>query len=261
VRTVGLLVATAFGSFAALLAPPNRLPARLPERTLRVPILMYHRVGRLPTRPGLYGVGLTVQPRVFAAQMEWLVRHGFHAISMQQLFDALEWGRPALPPRPVLITFDDGYTDVLWNAEPVLHRLHMPATAFVITDRIGGPDHSFLSWPQLRDLEADGFTIGSHTVHHLDLTRLSPAQAWLELSQSRRTLQRHLGVPVDWFAYPAGAEDPAVVRLVRRAGYLLAVTTQPGFVQSARQPFLLHRDEIGRSAGLAGFAALLHSAA
>jgi len=259
VRTVVLLVAAAFGAVAGIVAPPNRLPQPLPARTLTVPILMYHRVGRLPAVSGPYSAGLTVQPSVFAAQMEWLVRHGFHAISMQQLFDALEWGRPPLPPRPVAITFDDGYTDVLWNAEPVLHRLHMPATAFVITDRIGGPDHSFLSWPELRDLEADGFAIGSHTVHHLDLTRISPAQAWLELSRSRRTLERRLGVPVDWFAYPAGAEDPAVVRLVRRAGYLLAVTTTPGFVQSAREPFLLHRDEIGRSDGLAGFAALLHS--
>jgi peptidoglycan/xylan/chitin deacetylase (PgdA/CDA1 family) len=137
----------------------------------------------------------------------------------------------------------------------------MPATAFVITDRVGGRDPSFLDWAELRDLERDGFTIGSHTVHHLDLTTLSSPQAWLELTQSRQTLQQHLGVPVEWFSYPAGAEDPAVVQLVRRAGYLLAVTTQPGSTQSAREPFLLHRDEIVRSDGVAGFAALLHSGA
>jgi peptidoglycan/xylan/chitin deacetylase (PgdA/CDA1 family) len=220
---------------------------------------MYHRVGRLPTHPGLFGAGLTVQTSVFDAQMRWLARHGFDAISEQQLFDALEWGRPPLPPRPVLITFDDGYTDVLWNAEPILHRLHMPATAFVITGRVGGLDRSFLSWPELRDLERDGFAIGSHTVHHLDLTALSPAQAWLELTASREALERHLGVAVDWFSYPAGAENPAVVRLVRRAGYLLAVTTRPGSVQSAREPFLLHRDEIRRGEGVVSFAALLHS--
>jgi len=221
-----------------------------------VPILIYHRVGRLPTSSDRYP-GLTVQPRVFAEQMEWLARHDFTAISVQQLFDALEWGRPGLPSRPVLITFDDGYSDVLWNAEPILHRLHMPATAFVITDRISGHDPSFLTWNNLRGLERDGFAIGSHTVHHRNLTTLSPAQVWLELTQSRGTLQKHLGVPVNWFSYPVGAEDPAVVRLVRRAGYLLAVTEQSGFTQSARQPFLLHRDEIVRSDGLAGFTALL----
>ena len=260
-RTIALLVATAFAAIGtALSSPLLRFPRHLPARVLDVPILLYHRVGRPPAVSGPFSAGLTVQPRVFDSQMEWLARHKFHAISPRQLFDALEWGRP-LPPRPVLITFDDGYTDVLWHAEPILHRLHWPATAFVITDRVSGPDPSFLDWRDLRDLERDGFTIGSHTVHHLDLPALTPAQTWLELSQSRDDLADHLHAPVDWFAYPAGREDPAVVRLVRRAGYLLAFTTRPGSTQSAREPFLLHRDEIGRGDGLAGFAALLHSPA
>jgi peptidoglycan/xylan/chitin deacetylase (PgdA/CDA1 family) len=259
VRVVAVQVAAAFGVAAALFGPPDRLPVPLPARTLRVPILMYHRVGRLPRFGDRYP-GLTVQPRIFAEQMEWLAEHDFHAISAQQLFDALEWGRPVLPSRPVLITFDDGYRDVLWNAEPILHRLHMPAIAFVITDRISGHDPSFLTWNNLRDLERDGFTIGSHTVHHFNLTTLSPAQVWLELRRSRQTLQEHLRVPVAWLSYPVGAQNPAVVRLVRRAGYLLAVTEQPGFAQSAREPFLLHRDEIGRSAGVAGLASLLRRA-
>jgi peptidoglycan/xylan/chitin deacetylase (PgdA/CDA1 family) len=117
--------------------------------------------------------------------MEWLHGHGFHAISERELFDALEWSKP-LPPRPVLITFDDGYRDVLYNAEPVLRPLHMPATAFVISDRISRRDPSFLTWRDLRDLEHDGFAIGSHTVHHLNLTTLPTAQARLELVQYAR---------------------------------------------------------------------------
>lgn len=237
------------------LSPPDRLPDPLSSRTLDVPILMYHRVGRLPSYDDAYP-GLTVQTRVFGAQMEWLYRHGFHAISGQSFFDALEWGRP-LPPRPVLITFDDGYRDVLYNAEPVLHRLHMPAIAFVISDRVSSGDPSFLTWADLRDLGHDGFTIGSHTVHHLDLTTLPIPEARAEVTRSRETLEKHLGLPVYWFSYPGGAEDPAVVRLVRRAGYLLAVTTQPGFDQSAREPFLLHRDEILRNGGLRGFVRLM----
>jgi peptidoglycan/xylan/chitin deacetylase (PgdA/CDA1 family) len=178
---------------------------------------------------------------------------------VQQLFEALERRKP-LPSRPVLITFDDGYRDVLDNAAPVLHRLGMPATAFIITDRVGGPDPSFLDWRELRALERDGFTIGSHTVHHVRLPSLSSAQAMLELSQSRATLERHLHKPVRWFAYPDGATSSAVVALVRKAGYLLAFTTQHGVAQYAREPLLLHRYEIPRSDGLAGFAALLHSA-
>jgi peptidoglycan/xylan/chitin deacetylase (PgdA/CDA1 family) len=253
-----LLVVSGWMALTASLGPPDRLPDPLPRRRLDVPILLYHRVGKLPSFDDRYP-GLTIRPSVFRAQMDWLRAHGFRGISERDLFDALEWGTP-LPRRPVLITFDDGYRDVLYNAEPVLHRLHMPATTFVISDRVSSRDPSFLTWRDLRDLRRDGFTIGSHTVHHLDLTTLPTAQAWLELTQSRETLEKHLGSPVYWFSYPAGAEDPTVVRLIRRAGYLLAVTTRRGFKQSARKPFLLHRDEIERSEGLRGFVRLMESA-
>jgi peptidoglycan/xylan/chitin deacetylase (PgdA/CDA1 family) len=201
---------------------------------------------------------LTVEPRAFDAQMEWLAEHGFHAITDRQLLRALDLAAP-LPRRPVLITFDDGYRDVLHNAAPVLRRLHWPATAFVITDRISGPDPSFLTWRELRDLEHDGFTIGSHTVHHLNLTKLSPQQVWSELRQSQRTLERHLGRPVHSLAYPYGAADAAVVAAARGTGYALAFTTRPGDAQSAGRRLLLHRYDIHRNVGLASFGALLHS--
>jgi peptidoglycan/xylan/chitin deacetylase (PgdA/CDA1 family) len=225
---------------------------------LDVPILMYHRIGSLPPNPPDMLARLTVQPRVFAAQMTWLARHGFHAITPQQLYDALERKQP-LPSRPVLITFDDGYRDVLFNAEPVLHRLGMPATAFVITGRISGPDPSFFTWQQLRDLERDGFTVGSHTVDHAKLTDLSAARVIAELKQSRSALEQNLGHAVPWFAYPYGATNDAVTAQVGRAGYRLAFTTQRGSAQYRRAPLLLERYEIARSDGLAGFVTLLHS--
>jgi peptidoglycan/xylan/chitin deacetylase (PgdA/CDA1 family) len=219
---------------------------------------MYHRIGRLPAVQSATSDALTVEPAVFDTQMEWLAHHGYHAISDRQLLRALDLGAP-LPRRPVLITFDDGYADVLYNAEPILHRLGMPATAFVITDRVGGPDPSFLTWRQLRDLERDGFTIGSHTVRHLDLTKLSPAQTWFELRHSRQTLERRLGRPVHSLAYPYGAADPAVVAAALGSGYALAFTTRPGDAQSSRHLLLLHRFDIHRNVDLARFVALLHS--
>jgi peptidoglycan/xylan/chitin deacetylase (PgdA/CDA1 family) len=228
----------------------------LPHRSIAVPILMYHRVGPLSSREPAITNALTVPPAVFAAQMRWLHAAGFHAITQRQLFDALEFGR-RLPPSPVVLTFDDGYRDVLWNAAPVLARMHMPATAYVITSRIGAGDSSFLTWPELRLLEARGFDIGSHTVHHLELPRLPATQALYELLASRRMLERQLGHPVQWFAYPSGAEDAAVLPLVRQAGYVMAVTTRPGDVQTADRPFLLHRDEIFATTGVRGLAALL----
>ena len=232
------------------------LPRRLPGRELDLPILMYHRIDLVkPTLPEITQ-RLTVDPRVFAAQMRWLVRNGFHTVTPLQVFEALEHGRP-LPRRPVMITFDDGYRDVLWKAAPELHKLHLHAVEFVITGRTSGPDPSFLTWPELNSLQRLGVVIGSHTVDHLPLAELPPAQAFAQLRDSRAALQRHLGHPVQWFAYPFGSVDPTVERLVRRAGYVLAVTTAPGAEQSAREPFLLHRDEILDTTGVAGLAALL----
>jgi peptidoglycan/xylan/chitin deacetylase (PgdA/CDA1 family) len=233
-----------------------KLPATLPARTLSVPILMYHRIDLLkPTLPAITRA-LTVDPHDFAAQMRWLVSHGYHAITQQQLFAALEQGR-RLPAKPIMITFDDGYRDVLKNAAPVLERLHMPATAYVITSRISGPDVSFLSWLQLNGLEKAGIEVGSHTVHHAELPSLSDPAALQELIQSRRALEQHLGHPVQWFAYPAGRFDARTEMLVRQAGYVLAVTTQPGSKQSAEQPFALHRYEVQDTTGVRGLASLL----
>jgi peptidoglycan/xylan/chitin deacetylase (PgdA/CDA1 family) len=235
---------------------PQGLPVPLPSRVLSVPILMYHRVGSVAAREPAITDALTVSPRVFSEQMSWIHRAGFHAITQEQLFAALEYGH-RLPARPIMITFDDGYRDVLWNAAPVLHRLHMHATAYIITDRVSGPDPSFLTWDELRMLEARGIAIGSHTVHHLDLTLMPPAEAYQELVASRRALERHLGHPVWWFAYPSGRENPEVVELVRRAGYRLAMTTMRGDVQSARHPFLLRSDEVLDTTGLRGLEWLL----
>jgi peptidoglycan/xylan/chitin deacetylase (PgdA/CDA1 family) len=232
------------------------LPAALPNRTLDVPILMYHRIDVL--RPSLPAItrSLTVAPADFAAQMRWLKAHGFHAVTQQQLFAALEHGK-ALPASPILITFDDGYRDVLKNAAPVLHRLGMPATAYVITGRISGPDVSFFSWAQLHALEQDGIEVGSHTVHHAELPGLSDPAALQELIQSRLALERHLHHPVQWFAYPAGRFDARTERLVGQAGYVLGVTTEPGSSQSASAPFALHRYEVLDTTGARGLAALL----
>jgi len=237
---------------------PLKLPAALPARLLSVPILTYHLVGAIRAEAPPITRALTVPPPAFRREMEWISRHGFHAITQEMLFAALELGN-SLPPKPVLITFDDGYRDVLWNAAPVLAHLHMPATDYVITERISGRDPSFLTWPELTDLQRLGVEIGSHTVNHVALPYVDPRTALAQLVDSRGALERHLGHPAQWFAYPEGAVDRAVVRLVREAGYVLAVTTRPGALQSARDPFELRRYEVLRTTTIAGLAALLRS--
>ena len=196
----------------------------------------------------------------FAAQMQWLHRHGFHAITQLQALEALELGI-SLPAKPILITFDDGHRDVVEHAAPVLARLRMPATAYVITGLISGPDPSFLTWEDLLALERQGIEIGSHTVTDRDLTLLSDREASAELRASRRDLERHLGHAVPWLAYPHGAVDARIVQLVRRAGYELAVTTRSGRIQQSSALLQLRRVEVRDTGGVAGLASLTGSAA
>lgn len=236
-------------------APVRRLrvPATTPDRFVRVPVLMYHRVSNIPFVSPTEAE-FTVRPAVFAAQMDWLQRNGYTPIREMQLFRALVDGTP-LPAKPVLITFDDGYVDAV---HAVLHTLvnrhrHWPATFFVITGRIG--KGQFLSWRQLHLLERNGMDIGSHTVWHTRMATLDPVAQRFEAEHSAQVLAQGLDHPVYWFAYPYGSFDAAAVSALDAAGYMLAYTTVTGVWQSTAQRLELPRVLVPGSADLGQFAA------
>ena len=241
--------------------PSLTLPDPLPTRTVRVPILMYHRIAVLAGDEPAVTVGLTVDPGEFTLQMQWLKDSGFTSITQMQLYDALELGKP-LPPKPVLITFDDGYRGIATTAAPIMTRVGMIGTAYVITDRIAQLKKTaptWLTWPQLRTLEQRGWDIGSHTVSHSEIPHMSTDAAMKTLRGSRFVLEKHLGHPVQWFCYPAGAVNAAAVADVQKAGYVLATTTQSGLDHSAANPLELSRIRIANNTGVRGLAAALSS--
>ena len=235
---------------------PLRFPHPLPTRQRAVPILMYHRIDYVePTTPAATKA-LTVSPEDFRHQMAWLKRHGYHTITQRSLFNALMCGSH-LRRKPIVITFDDGYRDVYRYAAPVIERFGMHAISYLITERISGEDHSFLSWQQVRRFEDRGVEIGSHTVSHAALTSLSDAAALDELVKSRKKLERKLDHRVPWLAYPYGNYDGRIEALARKAGYKLAVTTEWGTLQSASRPFALKRLRVLDSTGVSGLAGML----
>jgi peptidoglycan/xylan/chitin deacetylase (PgdA/CDA1 family) len=224
--------------------PALTLPANPRPRSVRVPILTYHRVHVYATELTKSTPDLTIEPSVFAAEIAALDRHGYHAISQGQLYEALFEGR-ALPPKPVLISVDDGYVDGLEEILPVLRRHHMIATFYIITGRFHEP--GFLTAGQVRRLDAAGMDIGAHTRTHVSLPALSGAALISQVAGSRHDLERVLGHPVDFFAYPYGVFTPAVVSAVRRAGFVLAVTTQGGTRESSLAPLTMPRIHVGRA--------------
>lgn len=235
--------------------PPGIAPAcpvavsRLAPGT--VPILMYHwiRVYRNPHDP--LGRALSVTPGDFQAQMRWLHDHGAHSVTLAQLRASLHGG-PPLPANPVALTFDDGFTDFLTIAVPILQRYDLTATVFAVSGYINRAAH--LSVAQLQAVAAAGMVVGAHSVSHPDLTTLPPAAAEREIAGSRSALQAWTGQAVADFAYPSGRLNPAVEKQVAAAGFLDAVTTRIGVSHAAEDPFAWSRVRVTGGESLAGFA-------
>jgi peptidoglycan/xylan/chitin deacetylase (PgdA/CDA1 family) len=251
-RTTSAPAAPAPPPFARL-----RYPAAPARASVRVPVLMFHRVASEATVTNAVSADLTVTPARFAAQMDWLARNGYRPISQTTLFRALYEGGP-LPRRPVVLTFDDGYVDAVDTIQPILARHGWPATFAVITGRAGAA--AFLTWSQIRALDRDGMDIASHSVDHVDLAGAGAADLQRELAGSRRALEAHLGHPVYWFVYPAGSYDAAAEQAARAAGYLLAYTTDPGSLITADGAMAEPRVRVHGADTVADFAAAVRGA-
>jgi peptidoglycan/xylan/chitin deacetylase (PgdA/CDA1 family) len=192
---------------------------------LRVPVVMYHRVAPAD-QVGRSLSSLVVPPDVFAAQLEALVAAGWRSITAADLAADLADG-VAPPPRTFVITFDDGRSDGYTEALPILQRLDLVATFYVITGRISN-DSGSLSASQLRRMAAAGMEIGSHTVGHVRLTTTSLSSALDQLSGSAARIAAVTGQRPTTFAYPFGTTDPLRQDLVRQAGYAMAFTEADG---------------------------------
>lgn len=237
--------------FTALTFPS---PPPSPPRSVKLPTLMFHHVGEAPPGADETRTGLTVSAADFEAMMSYLKQAGYQPVSQTQLFKSLFQGTD-LPPQPVLLTFDDGYLDNYEVAAPILEKYGFTATMNVVTDKVGTPE--YISWEQVTALEERGMDIGSHTCSHPDLTTLSAADLRHELFDSAAAIQSHLGHPVYWLCYPAGEYDDDVTRYARDAGYLLALTTEPGEQQSSDAPYAIMRYRVRNDTGLEGFKELV----
>lgn len=228
-----------------------RTARRVPpsQRDRPVPILMYHVINDPPPGAGL--PELYVAKSDFAAQMSWLKDHGYSAVSMQQVYDLWRRGL-ALPRRPVVISFDDGYLSIWSNALPIMKRAGMRGVLNLELNELDQVSQGGISEQQVRALMAAGWEINSHTLTHPDLTAIDDGQLRRELVSSRRQIRRRFGRPANFFCYPAGRYDPRVVAAVEAAGYLGATTTNFGNA-GPDQLFTLNRVRVDRSDGTQGF--------
>jgi peptidoglycan/xylan/chitin deacetylase (PgdA/CDA1 family) len=211
----------------------------------RVPILMYHVVSS--PQPGAPYPDLYTTKSVFAAQMKALAHRGYHGVTLGQVYDYWKRGY-ALPSKPIVISFDDGYLSHYTKAMPVLKALGWPGVLNLEVDNVRPGD---LTASQVRGLIAAGWEIDSHTVTHPDLRTVSDTQLRHELVGSRDYLRKHFHVPASFFCYPAGRYDSRVEAAVKAAGYRAATTTQPGYA-SPKSLFTLNRIRVDGQDGVSG---------
>lgn len=198
---------------------------------------MYHVIG-VPPHPVPYP-GLYVPAEEFAAQMQALARAGYHAVTLDRVWEAWH-GRAALPSRPIVLSFDNGYHTQLTEALPVLRRLGWVGVENIQLTGLP-PSQGGLSVRQVRQLVAAGWELDTQGFSHADLPKLGAASLRHEVAGAREVIQRLYRVPVRWFCYPSGHYDVTVIAMVRSAGYLGATTVIPGWAGPGDDPYRLPR--------------------
>jgi poly-beta-1,6-N-acetyl-D-glucosamine N-deacetylase len=198
-------------------APSPQINAR--ARLARVPIVMYHDI--LPEKQ----VDFDLTPQEFEADLQNIQQSGLTPVSLEQLVNHLRTGIP-LPPKPIVLTFDDGYVGHYTTVYPLLKKYGYPATFAIYTQKIGKKmGRSSLNWEQLKVMAKDPLvTIASHTLTHPDLTQQFGDRLHQEITQSKQILEKELGISINYLVYPEGKFDERVEQITLNAGYKAALT-------------------------------------
>ena len=212
---------------------------------------MYHKVNDIPDNP------TTVPVARFDEQLGSLRDLGYEVVGLDAVLDHYTLGAP-LPRKPVLITFDDGYRDILENALPVLQKHGYPAVIFIpiafMDDEMPLPHETHLieqgmhnptlDWNLVRELDAAGVRVESHGIAHRPLAEVALDEAVREIAVSKLILEEKLGRPMRAYAYVKGSEahfHPVHESLLKQAGYDIAFTSISRQNGPGADPFRLGR--------------------
>jgi peptidoglycan/xylan/chitin deacetylase (PgdA/CDA1 family) len=212
-----------------------------PDGTAAVPILMYHVILPAPANapfPGLYTV-----PSLFAAQMHALAAAGYHAVTMNEVWDYWHHGTPLPAGRPIVISFDNGYESQYREAFPVLRAM---GWAGVENLQLSGlpPSQGGITQREVRALVCAGWELDTQGYNHADLPALSPGELNFQVAVARQRIRALYHVAADWFCYPSGQYDLAVIDAVKAAGFRGSTTVIKGWASRSENPYTLPRLEV-----------------
>jgi peptidoglycan/xylan/chitin deacetylase (PgdA/CDA1 family) len=225
-------------------------------RTADVPILMYHYISTAPSAQDRIRYGLSVPPEMFEAQLKLLKDNGFTTVTLRDLYEYLAVGTP-LPEKPIILTFDDGYSDNYTNAFPILQKYGMIGTFFVLTGPADEGDPTYLSWDMIQAMSNAGMDVQLHSRAHLDMRNRSYDWLVFQIIGGRQSIEGHTGKPVIFMSYPSGKYDANVQRFLRDTNFWAAVTTAFGRRHQLQDALIWDRVRISGQLRLRDFARIL----
>jgi peptidoglycan/xylan/chitin deacetylase (PgdA/CDA1 family) len=223
--------------------------------TITCPILLYHRIAE-PLSSNSINARYYTTPADFEWQMQALKDWGYATIPMSLFVDTITMGA-VLPPRPIVISFDDGDESVFEIAYPIMQKFGYTGILYLVGNYVGA--QGYMDTSQINEMTSNGWEIGSHSMSHPHL----PAdhdQIYFEAGHSIRFLSSEIGVDVegiDTFAYPFGEIDSFVVTKIAEYGYSAAVGLGTQYAHNLDTLYYLSRIEVRNGTDLAAFAALL----
>jgi len=207
-----------------------------------VPVLMYHHVLNAQAAKAIGATNLNVPPEIFREQIDYLLAKGYHVIGLDEMVSQIRDN--TLPPKSVVLTFDDGYNNFYANVYSILKEKHLKATVFVISQFVGGD--RYLSWSEIKEMSDSGLVlIGDHTLNHLALPALSREDQKNQILSAKTIIEDHIQKSVRFFAYPYGSYNSVSEESLRDGGFLGAVVTTNRSPQCWGLPYELSRLRIG----------------
>lgn len=218
-----------------------------PPANVHVPVLMFHYVEYVKDKGDTIRQSLDTTPYTLEQEIVTLQNAGYTFMTNYELSQALD-GIRTLPPKPILLTFDDGYRDFYTDAYPILKKYNVKATEYLISGFTGYPNN--MTEDQIKEIARDGLVeLGVHTVDHPSLKGLPLQKLAYEVFQSKAAIEQMIGHPAYSFAYPNGSFDVAAIEAVRQAGFTSAVSTVAGIDQPQSHRYFLYRLRPGGRTG------------
>ena len=208
-----------------------------------IPVLMYHKIGDDKDNDAV------IREDLFREQMKFLKDNGYNPLTMDQLYDYVVNGA-AVPEKPVVLTFDDGYADTYSIVYPIMKEYGFAATVFINPGDVG----TRLTWDQIREMHKNGITISNHGFQHIEMGQLSEAKQIENITKAQEALAKEVGIKDNpWFCYPYGDKNEFTDAATKKAGIKMSMAMKSGWAHTGDNPYNILRVWVGNAVDIKHF--------